>query len=109
MRVSVIHRQDESFFGRKKESVTVTINVEFTEEEKAIVKHRKLDNDRIIFPPGDRATTIGSLMRMGFVSAQAPNVVQAKDLEKEILEQLKFLKEHIAGSAELGERRQIEL
>ena len=127
MRVSIEHKDKASGLIFKTHQVEVAVTVVFSEEEQAIIKHRKL-KDYVIterIPDERLAGKIGSsfvqehkhmyhLYVRDLTNGRPDHFVfdtpaHAKAYEQKVTEGLKELKAFIAGNAEIGTTKSFEL
>lgn len=122
MRISIEHGETTTGFIFKKTLFTVRLAVQFSEEELAIIKLRKLESDVLVErdPPADvslRNTdnpnifhlTIGKLVKKGSDTYVVSTPIEAKNYEMLLHERLKLLKEYIMGNADGGTSKTYEL
>lgn len=131
MRVSFDHKEISKGFLNKKLFIEVLTTVQFSEEELAIIKSRKLkdfvvlkrDPDVIVadrfsndkpyldslIDAGNFTLTIGKLMGGKPDGYTCASPVHAKNYEHELTVKLKELKDFILGSAVTSESKTIEI
>lgn len=129
MHVSFDHKEISHGLFRKKIYTRVYTTVQFSDEELAIIKNRKLkdfviwkrepssdDNNSLPqeeiearIEAGTYTLTIGNLMKGKRDEYTCASPAHAKNYEQELTAKLKELKDFIIGSASLGESKSIEL
>ena len=135
MRVSISHGEHKTGLLLGKKRHTVTVSVQFSDEELHVIKNRDLGNDIILErdPPVDAKVTevkgVGSALKV--VSGMGKTVngfhlrikdlmngsdtytlttpVEAKVYEDELIEKLRVLKSYLEGNAEGGSDKSFEL
>jgi hypothetical protein len=118
MRVSIDHGEFVKGLVIKKRWPSVTVKVEFSEEEKAIIKQRKLEKIVVMerdWPAhmgtmsGDFNLTIGGLLKNQLTEYTCDNISRAKQYEAELIERLKRLKEFLGENGDKAESKTFEL
>lgn len=118
MKVSIEHGEFTTGIIMKKRWPKVTVKVEFSEEEKQIIKDRKLDTIVVMerdWPAhmegtaGDFNLTIGSLLRNSLPDYTCHNLSRAKEYEAQLIERLKRLKEFLGENGGQMENKTFEL
>lgn len=105
MRVTITHGQGDAGFIFSKPVFSVSMEIVFSEEEQAIIKHRNLKNVVLIPRPEE---DVGSLYTIGYFAKGKPccptfpNLLQAKAFETELRERyLPTLKLYLDGSKDI--------
>lgn len=122
MRVSIDHKEVSTGLIMKKTYHEVKLTLVFSNEELAIIKQRRLENDVILerdipadVKPSSVANpdifhlTIGKLVRKGEDTYVTASPLDAKVYEERLVERLKVLKDYIVGNAEVGQSKTFEL
>lgn len=123
MRVSLASAEKTEGLVFKTHLVEVTVDVVFSEEELASIKHRKLQKAVLVERQPHRSKakkynaeelemlfnlTVGDLMR-GPDKFLFDGPVEAKNYEEEVKNALKNLKSHIEANATVGQKETFEL
>ena len=125
MRVSIDHKEKSTGLVFKKPAFAVNVNVQFSEEEKAIINTRKLKdyivlrrehsfNSAVRNDPTYQDDDIKPHLRVkslmkGSDSYDLPDPVRAKEYEQHLVDALKTLKSFLEGSHSVGESRTFDL
>lgn len=122
MRVSINHHAMTTGLILKKTYHAVTLQLTFSNEELAIIKQRRLENDVILerdipadVKPSSVANpdifhlTIAKLVRKGEDTYVTNSPLEAKMYEEKLVERLQLLKQYIMGNAETGQSKTFEL
>lgn len=118
MQVSISHDEYSTGLIFKKKWPQVTVRVIFNEEEKSIIRERKLEKIIVMergWPahmgamPGDFNLSIGGLLKNNLTEYTLETVYLAKQYEIELTERLKRLKEFLDENATTGGTTTFEL
>lgn len=104
VRVTIEHSQGQLVPFFTDPFFLVCMTIIFSEEEKAIVKHRNLKNVLLIpVPPSEVSIyTIGHFAKGSPLARKFPNLIEAKAFESELREKyLPTLKVYLDGSRDL--------
>jgi len=123
MRANIEHKEYTTGLLRKTTWFQVVTGVEFTEEEKAVIKQRKLDRTVVLErePDAEAAHRLGRdyLLSLGdtihlkigdLLNPRKPDVynlktpLEAKQYEENVLASLKKLKQYIVGNVGIEEK-----
>jgi hypothetical protein len=118
MKVKIDHGQKTTGMIRKKTYETITVKVDLSHEELAVIKSRKMDKIVVMergWPAhmgamnGDFNLTVGGLVKNLMTEYSVNTPIEAKQYEAALVNQLKLLKEELVGNASGGESKSFEL
>lgn len=118
MRVSITHGEKKTGLIMKKTFYTVLVQVEFSQEELAVIKQRKLEKTIVMERPwpahmgemsGNYNLSIGSLVSNLTTETNFTTPVEAKQYEAELTNKLRALKEFLTDNTSTGTSTSFEL
>jgi len=113
MRVSINHSEKQTGVFRKTTHYIVTVKVDFSEEEKAIIKQRDLKSTVIMTrsTPSHINTSIDDIWDLTISKLLSgpddyglETLAKAKDYEEVLIDSLKELKDYISANEEVEEK-----